>query len=191
MYVPSVPVSSPSHPTSDVARRYLPPGTAFWVHAYSMHRDTRNFSNPDAFWPERWLLAATYSAAAQPQDAFTPATTPMTKEVGEGVEEPAPDEFRHNVDAFIPFSHGPMNCVGKRLAHAEIRAVVCAILQRFRMRAAEGARGHGEKGEGEEGQGVLDLAAYERGFLDFFITVRAPVRVVLEVRPVGGHEGGV
>ena len=82
-----------------------------------------------------------------------------------------------------------MNCVGKRLAYAEIRAVVCAVLQRFRVCAAEGARGHGEKGEGEEGKNLLDLAAYERGFLDFFVTVRAPVRVVLEARPGGRHEG--
>ena len=171
---------------SDVARRYLPPGTAFWVHAYSMHRDPRNFSRPDEFWPERWLLAAastTANAASQSQ-----------AEAARIAEGPAPEGFRHNLDAFIPFSHGPMNCVGKRLAHAEIRAVVCAVLHRFRVRAAEScpAKGgeKGEKREVDDDEGVLDLAAYERGFLDFFVTVRPPVRVMLEARPVSRQEGG-
>ena len=115
-------------------------------------------------------------------------------EAARTTEAPAPEGFRHNLDAFIPFSHGPMNCVGKRLAHAEIRAVVCAVLHRFRVRAAdpriaEGGE-QGEKREVDDDEGVLDLAAYERGFLDFFVTVRPPVRVVLEARPEGGKEGG-
>ena len=46
-----------------------------------------------------------------------------------------------------------------------------------------------EKREGEDGEGVLDLAAYERGFLDFFVTVRPPVRVVLEAHPAVEKEG--
>ena len=183
MYVPSVLLSSYAHPISDVVHRYLPPGTAFWVHAYSMHHDARNFSNPATFWPERWLFAAAV-APSECQDAPTMATTATAtaeaEKAGRTSEGPAPEGFLHNLDAFVPFSHGPMNCVGKRLAHAEIRSVVCAILQRFHVCAAEGRGGHREKGE--EGESVLDLAAYARGFLDFFVTVRPPVRVSLEAR---------
>ena len=47
-------------------------------------------------------------------------------------------EFVHNDGAFIPFSHGPMNCVGKGLAMLQMRVVVCALVQRFRVRLREG-----------------------------------------------------
>ena len=80
--------------------------------------------------------------------------------------------FVHNERAFIPFSYGPMNCVGKQLALQEIRTVVCAVLQRFRVRAAEG-------------EGALNISAYEAEFKDFFMTVHGPVQVVLEVREPG------
>ncbi|PIL28306.1 cytochrome P450 [Ganoderma sinense ZZ0214-1] len=36
----------------------LPPGTHVYVPPYVLHRDARNFAFPDAFWPERWLVAA-------------------------------------------------------------------------------------------------------------------------------------
>ncbi|TFY79311.1 hypothetical protein EWM64_g4697 [Hericium alpestre] len=44
----------------------------------------------------------------------------------------------NNTAAFIPFSHGPSNCVGKNLALMEMRMVVCALLQRFELLPAEG-----------------------------------------------------
>ena len=155
-----------------------------------MHHDARNFTDPTTFWPERWLFAATV-APSECQDASTTATTATTTAEAKAPwipESPAPEGFRHNLDAFVPFSHGPMNCVGKRLAYAEIRSVVCAILQRFRVRpdahAAERAKME------KDDEGVFDLVAYERGFLDFFVTVRLPVRVALEVRHEGTREGG-
>ena len=36
-------------------RRVLPEGTQVILHTYSIHRDPRNFHNPDAFLPERWF----------------------------------------------------------------------------------------------------------------------------------------
>ena len=128
--------------------RYIPPGTSFWVHAYSIHRDPRNFApHPDGFWPERWLLAA-------------PASAPG----GAG----APPDFRHDEGAFIAFSHGPMNCVGRALALQEIRTVVCALVQRFRVVRA--------------GADVGNLRAYEGAYKDFFVSGRPGLPVVLEVR---------
>ncbi|KAF9269322.1 high nitrogen upregulated cytochrome P450 monooxygenase 2 [Marasmius fiardii PR-910] len=38
-----------------------------------------------------------------------------------------------NRDAFIPFSVGPMNCVGKQLALLELRCVIATLVQRFDM----------------------------------------------------------
>nr|BAL05149.1 cytochrome P450 [Phanerodontia chrysosporium] len=84
---------------------YIPDGTQARVHTWSLHRDPRYFSRPDTFWPERWLIA-------------------------EGLEPaPAGEPFVHNANAFIPFSFGPANCVGKNLAYLEMRMVFCHLLQ--------------------------------------------------------------
>jgi cytochrome P450 len=91
---------------------FIPEGTDVFVHTYTVHRDARNFSNPDTFWPERWL---------PPND------------VGVGSR----GKITHNASAFIPFSSGPSNCVGKALALQELRMVVCAVVQRFSMRFAD------------------------------------------------------
>lgn len=77
-----------------------------------MHRDARNFSNPSMFWPDRWLIA-------------------------EGFAPPPPSQFIHNPNAFIPFSFGPSNCVGKNLALLEMRMVICSFIQKFEMRFAD------------------------------------------------------
>ncbi|OBZ71623.1 hypothetical protein A0H81_08343 [Grifola frondosa] len=77
---------------------YLPEWTSAAVHFYSVHRDPRNFyPSTDAFWPDRWLIAA-----GQKGQQF-------------------PENFVHNAAAFIPFSYGPENCVGKALALQEMR----------------------------------------------------------------------
>ena len=94
---------------------------------------------PNTFWPDRWLLA---SAPAPPPG------------------------FVHNPAAFVPFSFGPNNCVGKGLALQEMRTVVCALLQRFRVRAREG----------------WDAPSFEREYRDYFTAPRPEVPVVLEVR---------
>ncbi|KAL5497722.1 hypothetical protein ACEPAH_2653 [Sanghuangporus vaninii] len=41
------------------------------------------------------------------------------------------NKFTTNTSAFIPFSTGPANCVGKNLALLEMRMVVAAIVQKF------------------------------------------------------------
>ena len=125
------------------------------MHAYSIHRDPRNFSKPDTFWPERWLLAASPDSAS------------------------APEGFVHDAQAFIPFSHGPMNCVGRALGLAELRAVLCALVRRFDFRLV----GLGSRA-GADGACAGDrlLRAYEADVKDFFVTERPAVRVVLEPR---------
>lgn len=80
--------------------------------------------------------------------------------------EPDPKTFTHHESAFIPFSHGPMNCAGKHLALLELRMVVCALLQRFRIRLEEG----------------WDLREYEKGFTDYLVAGRPEVPFVLEAR---------
>ena len=66
----------------------------------------------------------------------------------------------------MPFSIGPMNCVGKALAMQEMRTVLCAVLQRFRMRAVDG----------------WDAGAYVANYRDYFTAQRPELPVVLELR---------
>ncbi|KAI1782296.1 cytochrome P450 [Ganoderma leucocontextum] len=122
---------------------YLPAGTAFWMNAYSMHLDPNNFSpSPEVFLPERWL----------------PKSDSRSLCHGPG--------YAHNETAFMPFSIGPMNCVGKALAMQEMRTVMCAILQRIKLRPVKG----------------WVLEDYDRGFKDYFVTVRGELAALVEVR---------
>ena len=89
------------------------------MHAYSIHRDPRNFSKPDTFWPERWLFAASRAPDM-------------------GTECAPPAGFTHAEGAFSPFSYGPMNCVGKNLALTEMRMVICHFMQKLELNFPEG-----------------------------------------------------
>ncbi len=113
------------------------------MNAYSMHTDPNNFSpSPEKFRPERWLPQADGRSLCH----------------GPG--------YVHNETAFLPFSIGPMNCVGKALAMQEMRTVMCAVLQRVRLRPVAG----------------WELAHYDRGFKDYFVTVRGELAALVEVR---------
>ncbi len=158
-----------------VTRSYIPPGTVFWVHAFSMHRDPRNFSPaPEAFIPERWLVAsghlpesALFSSSSHPSHpSHIPIISHHSSHPSHSHEKLGLGAFVHDQNAFVAFSYGPMNCVGKHLALQEIRMVVCALLRRFRLRAVEG----------------WSLKRYEDEFRDFFVTTRGRVPVVLEAR---------
>ena len=89
-----------------IAFSYLPEGNYAFVHTYSLQRDPRYFSPlSDSFVPERWL-SEDQREALEPK-IFNSQT-----------------EFIHNTAAFIPFSVGPANCVGKNLAWIKLRMVI-------------------------------------------------------------------
>ncbi|KAL5529716.1 hypothetical protein ACEPAG_5701 [Sanghuangporus baumii] len=93
-----------------VAGRFIPENAAVYIPTYVLHRDPRYFSpSPDSFIPERWLD-------------------------NEGKDE----EYSMNAMAYIPFSFGPANCVGKNLALLEMRMVIAMIIQRFDVKLADG-----------------------------------------------------
>ncbi|KAJ6570120.1 cytochrome P450 [Mycena vulgaris] len=127
--------------------RFVPEGTSAVVHTYSLHHDPRYFSPfPDTFLPERWLA---------PEDQKT-------------LEPRIFGEFEviHNTAAFIPFSVGPSNCVGRNLAYQEMRMVVCTLISKFNMRFEEG----------------FDVNSWEEDMLDFFVVQRGLLPVVLTAR---------
>ncbi|KIP10629.1 hypothetical protein PHLGIDRAFT_495533, partial [Phlebiopsis gigantea 11061_1 CR5-6] len=71
-----------------------------------------------------------------------------------------------NRAAFIPFSTGPQNCAGKALPLLELRAVVCAIVASFDI--------------GKDA--TYNLDSWEINIRDFFVTLRGPLFVRIDVR---------
>lgn len=102
--------------------------------------DPRNFTNPETFWPDRWLIA-------------------------EGLQE-SKEKITHNLNAFIPFSFGPSNCVGKNLAMQEMRYFLCHFMQNLDVRFAEG----------------WDPTEWERVMEDKFILMLGKLPVIVEKR---------
>ncbi|EKM51985.1 uncharacterized protein PHACADRAFT_212598 [Phanerochaete carnosa HHB-10118-sp] len=94
-----------------VGQYYIPEGSQARIHFWSVFRDPRNFSHPDTFWPDRWLII-------------------------EGLQE-SPEKITHNANAFIPFSFGPANCVGKNIALQEMRVAVTHLMQKLTVRFAD------------------------------------------------------
>ncbi|KAJ6608708.1 cytochrome P450 [Mycena sp. CBHHK59/15] len=130
-----------------IGSHFVPEGASVVVHTYSLHRDPRYFSPlPDAFLPERWLTE---------EERLALEPTIFTD-----------NQFIHNPVAFIPFSVGPSNCVGRNLAYQEMRATVCSLISKFDMRFEEG----------------FDANSWEEDMLDYFVVQRGRLPVVLKSR---------
>lgn len=95
-----------------IGTHFIPEDTQVSLVAYTVHRNPDCFSPfPDTFWPDRWLTQETYTL---PTGEVIPSSDVLTRR-----------------DAFMAFSQGPMACAGKNVALAEMRAAVCAVVQRF------------------------------------------------------------
>lgn len=129
---------------------YIPPETTVNLPFYVLNHDPRNFSpKTDTFWPDRWLIAA-----------------------GLQKFEGAPgEEFVHDAGAFIPFSYGPANCVGKGLAMQEIRMVLCLLMQKLDLRLADN----------------WDPKGYDQQILEWLVMIKPYLPVVVERRPGPVH----
>ena len=113
---------------------FVPGGTNISAHLYSIQRDPRYFFPlPDTFWPDRWLIA-------------------------EGLQE-SKEKITHNPNAFIPFSFGPSNCVGKNLAILEMRLLVCHIFQKLDLRFPDNWNPQQWEDELESDEEVVDADA--------------------------------
>lgn len=74
--------------------RFIPEGTKVRFSNFAIQRDSRYFSDPDLFKPERWLD-----------------------------DQPLSFSSSHDPRAFFPFLIGPGTCVAKNLALVELRMV--------------------------------------------------------------------
>ena len=106
------------HPCLHIS--FLPQGNQARINFYTLQRDPRYFSHPDKFWPDRWLIAEGLQAAEPEKGKET--------------------TIDHEPRAFIPFSFGPANCVGKGLAMQNMRMTLCHIMQKLDLRLPEGVR---------------------------------------------------
>ncbi|KAJ7086454.1 cytochrome P450 [Mycena belliarum] len=112
-------------------------GTAVLFPPYTIQRDPRYFSpDPDSFIPERWLAA---------ED--DPLST-------------------LNQDAFIPFSAGPANCIGRNLAMIEMRMVIAHVMRAFDLSFEDG----------------YDRRRWESDLRDYFVLHKGRLPVVLHDR---------
>ena len=86
----------------------VPAGMTVSVPVYAVHRDPKNFDEPDKFKPERFLQT-------------------------EGSSE---SPLKHPY-CFLPFGGGPRNCLGMRLVVLEAKMCIVKILKRYRFRRSE------------------------------------------------------
>ncbi|KAL5529682.1 hypothetical protein ACEPAG_5667 [Sanghuangporus baumii] len=119
-----------------VAGRLVPESTSLYVPPYPLHRDGRYFSPSP--------------------NSFIPDRWLESKN----------GKFTIDVSAFIPFSAGRANCVGKNLALIEMRMVIATMVQRFDMKFAEG----------------YDPLKWEEDLQDFFVVKVGKLPVVLHAR---------
>lgn len=120
---------------------------------YVLHRSAKYFSpDPDRFWPERWLLAVDPESEEQ--------QTPSPR-----VAFDSNPNLILNRTAFIPFSYGPMNCVGRPLALMELRLLIALLVLKFDMRFVDDSA---ERWEGE----LKDYFVVVKGSLDVEVRMR-------------------
>ncbi|KAF9484551.1 high nitrogen upregulated cytochrome P450 monooxygenase 2 [Pholiota conissans] len=117
---------------------FVPEGTGVHIPPYIIQRDPRYF-HPH---PDRFL-----------PERWLP--------------DPA-GTFTTRVDAFFPFSLGPMNCPGKGLALLELRVVVATLVHKFDMELKPG----------------YDTTDWEKKLDCYFVLTRGVLPVELKVRAV-------
>lgn len=87
----------------------IPAGVDLGVGIYAIHHNKTYYPEPSEFRPERWLVTEQNSA----------------------------EDVKVAKSAFIPFSKGPRNCVGKGLAYMEISLVMARMIWMFDFRVTD------------------------------------------------------
>ncbi len=84
----------------------IPPGNAFAIFPYVVHRDEQWYEDPLAFRPARWLEGPNQSLR-------------LAQSLPKG--------------AYFPFGLGPRTCIGKGFAQMEAQLILATMAQRFRL----------------------------------------------------------
>jgi len=113
---------------------HIPNGIDVGVPAYAIHHNETYFPDSYKFSPDRWLTHA-------------------------GVDDVNPN----NKKAYVPFSSGPFNCVGRPVAYLACKLVLARLLYVYDIKNS-GAKGQYEQ-EGSSGEyAMIDLlVGYRNG----------------------------
>ncbi|KAI0376829.1 cytochrome P450 [Hypomontagnella monticulosa] len=106
--------SVPNGPPVQITGLTIPEKTVVGVHHMSAYHSELNFHRAREFIPERWL----------PESTTNPAS-PFHKD---------------RRDVHRPFSFGPRDCIGRNLAHHEMRLIMARVLWNFDMSLDENCR---------------------------------------------------
>ncbi|KAL0566006.1 hypothetical protein V5O48_016011 [Marasmius crinis-equi] len=127
-----------------ISGHFIPEGTQIYVPPYCVHRNPDHFyPRPDDFVPERWL-----------------------SDDSERVDEDMSRSRIHRADAFIPFSYGSKNCVGKSVARREMIVVLVLLLHKFEFRFGDG----------------FDWRSWPDTQRDAFVVEPAPLKMTMNLR---------
>ena len=97
---------------STISGIYIPGNTIVAVDSYAASHSPSNFRDPEAFIPERWLALEDLAS--------------------HNVDQEFAANFKDDKKSVVqPFSTGPRNCIGQRLAMAQIRLIVARLMWEF------------------------------------------------------------
>ncbi|KAK7034585.1 hypothetical protein VNI00_012216 [Paramarasmius palmivorus] len=118
---------------------FIPEGTQVHVPPHTVHRNPSHFfPEPENFVPTRWLGSDSTNIKRQ----------------------------AHNPDAFIPFSFGPENCIGKNLARKEMTMTISLLMQKLDFKFADG----------------FDWENWPKKLKDYFVYSREPLMITATTR---------
>ena len=130
------PLPPAPYPLPQIAGYKVPKGTIVSVSPFVTCLQSRNYSNPTMFQPERWMQAAAESAKAADVSVTADTARPRDQapsEQGPAAEDSAGDSGSggSGINDHFAFSVGPRDCVGQQLALLELQMVVATLAGRF------------------------------------------------------------
>ncbi|KAI9710260.1 MAG: hypothetical protein M1820_002754 [Bogoriella megaspora] len=120
--VPIGPLRTVPKPGVTIAGDFVPEGTDVAVWHYPMFHHSDHWENPMEYRPERFLKEGRPRFAGDVR---------YTKQASEESDD------NDRLELLQPFNVGPRNCLGRNLAYAEMRLMLCRMIYNFDMELAD------------------------------------------------------